>query len=133
MLVFSFVGYEARKVPVEGRTAIDIVLHETNTGLNEVVVIAYGTQKKVNLTGAVDVVSGEELQNRPAPTMSQLMQGVSPNLNIQMSNHGGEPGSSSSWNLRGLGSIAGSSTPLILVDGVESVVDDLDPENIESI
>lgn len=133
VLVFSFVGYETQKIPVEGKTAIDIVLRETNTGLNEVVVIGYGTQKKINLTGAVDVVSGEELQNRPAPTMSQLMQGVSPNLNIQMSNHGGEPGSASSWNLRGLGSIAGSSTPLILVDGVESAVDDLDPQNIESI
>src|SRR6185312_9934869 len=133
VLVFSFVGYETKKIPVEGKTAIDIVLRETNTGLNEVVVIGYGTQKKINLTGAVDVVSGEELQNRPAPTMSQLMQGVSPNLNIQMSNHGGEPGSASSWNLRGLGSIAGSSTPLILVDGVESAVDDLDPQNIESI
>lgn len=133
VLVFSFIGYETQKIPVEGRTEIDIVLHETNTGLNEVVVVGYGTQKKINLTGAVDVVSGEELQNRPAPTVSQLMQGVSPNLNIEISNRGGEPGSASSWNLRGLGSIAGNSTPLILVDGVESGVDDLDPENIESI
>ena len=133
VLVFSYIGFITEKIPVAGRTVVDVVLHETNTGLNEVVVVGYGTQKKVNLTGAVDFVSGEELQNRPAPTVSQLMQGISPNLNIEISNRGGEPGSSSSWNLRGLGSIAGSSAPLILIDGVESGIDDLDPENIESI
>ncbi|MEO7835346.1 MAG: SusC/RagA family TonB-linked outer membrane protein, partial [Ginsengibacter sp.] len=132
-LVFSYIGFITVKIPVEGRHEVNVLLHETNTGLNEVVVIGYGTQKKINLTGAVDFVSGEELQNRPAPTVSQLMQGVSPNLNIGISNRGGEPGSSSAWNLRGLGSIAGGSAPLILIDGVESAIDDLDPENIESI
>jgi TonB-linked SusC/RagA family outer membrane protein len=133
ILVFSYVGFITQRIPVEKQSVVDVVLSESNTGLNEVVVVGYGTQKKINLTGAVDFISGEELQNRPAPTVSQLIQGVSPNLNIAISNRGGEPGSYNSWNLRGLGSIAGSSSPLILIDGVESGIDDLDPETIESI
>ena len=133
VLAFSYVGFTTEKVTVERRSVVDVVLHENNTGLNEVVVVGYGTQKKINLTGAVDVVSGKELQNRSAPNVTQLMQGLSPNLNIQMSTSGGEPGSSMSWNLRGIGSLNGNASPLILIDGVESGVDDLDPDNIESI
>jgi TonB-linked SusC/RagA family outer membrane protein len=133
VLIASFVGYETQEVKAAGQTYLTISLISLEQQISDVVVVGYGTQKKVNLTGAVDVISGEQLTNRPAPTVSQLMQGVSPNLNIGISNRGGEPGSASSWNLRGLGTIAGSSNPLILVDGVESGIDDLDPETIESI
>lgn len=130
---FSFVGYKKTSIPVNKKTNINIRLEAEMSVGDEVVVIGYGTQKKVNLTGAVDVVSSEDLQNRPAANVSQLMAGISPNLNINMSNRGGEPGAASSWNIRGIGSISGSSSPLILIDGVESSVDNLDPGSIESV
>ena len=130
---FSFVGYKKITVPVNRKNNIIVRLEAEMSVGDEVVIVGYGTQKKVNLTGAVDVVSSEALQNRPAANVSQLMAGISPNLNINMSNRGGEPGAASSWNIRGIGSISGNSSPLILIDGVESSVDNLDPESIESV
>ena len=81
----------------------------------------------------LDVVSGSELENRPASNVSLLLQGISPNLNISLNNHGGEPGARQNWQIRGIGSISGNDDPLILVDGVEMDVNLLDPESIESI
>lgn len=133
ILIFSFVGMKTEEVNVNSRTVINPALSDASLEIDEVVAVGYGTQKKINLTGAVDLVKGEELANRPAASVSLLLQGTSPNLNISNSNRGGEPGSSTSWNIRGLGSISGGSNPLILVDGVESSVDNLDPESIESV
>lgn len=133
VLVFSFVGFITREVQVTGRSQIDMKLFADTKALNEVVVVGYGTQKKVNLTGAVDVVTSEALANRPAPNVSTLLQGTSPGLNISMTSQGGKPGSSNHINIRGLGSINGNDSPLILVDGVESSIDNLDPETIESV
>ena len=101
--------------------------------MNEVVAVGYGTMKKVNLTGALDVVSGSELENRPASNVSLLLQGISPNVAITLNNHGGEPGAGQNWQIRGVGSISGNDNPLILVDGVEMDINLLDPESIESI
>ena len=101
--------------------------------MNVVVAVGYGTMKKLNPTGAIDVVSGSELENRPASNVSLLLQGISPNLNISLNNHGGEPGARQNWQIRGIGSISGNDDPLILVDGVEMDVNLLDPESIESI
>lgn len=133
VLQFTFVGMKTQEVPVTGRSSVTIVMEEETIGLEEVVAIGYGTQKKVNLTGSVDVVSGEKLANRPAANVSLLLQGSSPNLNISLSNMGGEPGASQKWQIRGVGSISGNSSPLILVDGVEMNINLLDPESIESV
>jgi len=132
-LQFSFVGMKTQEVTVGKNPTINVTLAEETVGVDEVVVVGYGTQKKVNLTGSVDVISGDVLANRSAPSVSQLIQGTSPNLNISMTNLGGEPGATKSWNIRGLGSIAGNSSPLILIDGVESNIDNVDPESIESV
>ena len=132
-LIISYVGYETVEVKVSKGVPVEIKLKQADSKMGDVVIVGYGTQKKINLTGAVDVVSGTALQNRAASNTSQLLQGLSPNLTIEMSQHGGEPGSTSNWNIRGFGSISGNSSPLILVDGVESNVDDLDPESIESV
>ncbi len=134
IVVFSFVGFITQEITVNAATkTLDVNLVEDVHGVEEVVVIGYGTQKKVNLTGAVDVVSGEELANRPAANVGEILQGVSPNLNISISSLGGEPGASNNWNIRGVGSLSGSSSPLILVDGVEMDPNNLDPESIESV
>lgn len=131
VLVFKYIGFVTRELPVAAQ--MNITMMEDNTALDEVVVVGYGEQKKINLTGAVDVVRGEMLENRPSANMGELLQGASPNLNIGVSNTGGEPGASRTWNIRGLGSIHGSSSPLILVDGVEMNINNLNPESVESV
>lgn len=133
VFVFSFVGYVTREIAIGTQTLLDISLREDAKALSEVVVVGYGAQRKVNLTGAVDVVSGDQLANRPASNMSLLLQGASPNVNINLNSFGGEPGASQTWQIRGVGSISGNTTPLILIDGVESNVNYLDPETVESI
>ncbi len=134
ILVFSFVGHITQEIEVGDQTTIEVVLQEDVFGLEEVVVVGYGTQKKINLTGAVDVISGEEIfTNRSAENVGQVLQGVSPNLNISLSNEGGEPGAGNNWNIRGIGSLERNDSPLILVDGVEMDVNTLDPSSIESV
>lgn len=132
-LIFSYIGYKTAEIPVNGRNSIDVLMEEESGGLDEVVVIGYGSQKKENLTGSVDVVSGDRLKDRSANNVSDLIKGTSPNLNISMGMRGGEPGASSNWNIRGMGSLEGNASPLILVDGVEMNVNNIDPESIESI
>ena len=132
-LQFSFVGMKAQEVKVGTQTAIDVVLVDETLGLDEVVVVGYGTQKKMNLTGSVAAISSVEIENRPQPSVAGVLRGVSPNLNIQLSGWGGEPGATLNWNIRGLGSISGDDSPLILVDGVEMNINNLDPGNIESV
>jgi TonB-linked SusC/RagA family outer membrane protein len=132
-LVFTFVGYINQEVEITAQGLLNIQMQPDEKALEELVVIGYGTQKKINLTGAVDVVSGERLANRPANTVADLIKGTSPNLNITMGMRGGEPGASSSWNIRGVGSINGNGAPLVLVDGVEMNINNVDPESIESV
>lgn len=133
VLVISFIGYKTFRQTITSQSNYEIVLEEDQSSLDEVVVVGYGTQKRINLTGAVDVVSGERLANRAANNVADLLQGTTPNLNISMNMRGGEPGSASTWNLRGIGSLAGNASPLILVDGVEMNIQNVDPESIESI
>ncbi|MEA5129644.1 MAG: TonB-dependent receptor [Proteiniphilum sp.] len=131
ILQFSYVGMVTQSVPVNGRTTINIVLESDTEVLEEVVVVGYGTQKKVNLTGAVESVSGSVLENRPITNIGQGLQGVVPNLNISM-NNGGAPGASSNFNIRGTTSLNGGS-PLVLVDNVQMDPNLVNPDDIESI
>lgn len=126
------IGYKPQELPAESKN-MEIFLAEEASDLEEVVVVGYGTQKKGNLTGSVDVISGDKLSNRSANTVADLIKGASPNLDISMNMRGGEPGSVSSWNLRGMASISGGGEPLILVDGVEMNITNVDPESIESV
>ena len=134
ILIFSYIGHITQEIALGDQTIIEVILQEDIFGLEEVVVVGYGTQKKINLTGAVDVINDEEVfNNRSAENVGQILQGVSPNLNISLSNEGGEPGAGNNWNIRGIGSLQGNSSPLILVDGVEMDVNTLDPSSIESV
>ena len=133
VLKLTYIGYETLQVNIAGKSPLSIIMRESSSELDELVVVGYGTQKKVTLTGSVDAISGDAIQNRSAVLVSDLIKGASPNLNIEMGMRGGEPGSTSSWNIRGLGSISANASPLILVDGVEVNINNIDPETIESV
>ncbi len=130
VLVVSYIGFENREVKWDGKD-LSVVLSEDSQSIDEVVVVGYGTQKKVNLSGAVANVDGKVLENRPITNIGQGLQGVVPNLNVTM-NSGGAPGASSSFNIRGNTSLNGGS-PLVLVDNVQMDANLVNPDDIESI
>lgn len=127
----SYIGYVMKEVPVGKTTNYVIYLTEDSQALEEVIVVGYGTQKKVNLTGAVSMADGDILENRPIANLAQGLQGAIPNLNITVPS--GNPNETFTFNVRGLTSINGGSA-LVLVDGVEmNDVSLLNPQDIESI
>jgi TonB-dependent starch-binding outer membrane protein SusC len=130
ILVFSFVGYLAREIPVGDRRQINVSLETDTKALSEVVVIGYGTQKKSDLTGAVSSVSSEQLTAYPAQDAVQALQGRTSGVQIQATN--GEPGTSYKIRVRGATSINASSDPLIVVDGMVGGIMP-PPEDISSI
>lgn len=133
VIVFSYIGFTGQEVNWDGTSALKIVLHEDSEVLSELVVVGYGMQRKVNLSGAVDQVGSKELEAKPITNISQGLQGMVPNLNIDFTS--GEPGQAARINVRGLTSINGGN-PLILIDGIASDVYELNrilPEDIESI
>lgn len=129
-LVISSIGFLPAEIKVGNRDYLQVQLEEEITSLDEVYVVGYGTQKKVNLSGAVSQISSKELENRPVANMSQLLQGVAPNMNVTFSS--GRPGASGSFNIRGNTSINGGA-PLVLIDGVEGSIDRVNPRDVESI
>ncbi|GAB2796571.1 TonB-dependent receptor [Rhabdobacter roseus] len=129
-LVFSFVGYETQKVVIGTRSSLNISLVIDTKALQEVVVIGYGTQEKVNLTGAVGVADSKRLENRPIASAGEGLQGVIPNLNVNVRN--GDPSAAITFNIRGYESINGGA-PLILVDNVPMDLNRINPNDIESI
>ncbi len=132
-LVFSFVGMRSQEMGVGNQSTINLVMEEDAIGIEEVVAIGYGTQKKVNMTGAVDVITNEKLENRSAPTVSQLLQGVSPGVNLSINNQEGfQPGATMDISIRGVGSLNGGE-PYILIDGIPGNINNINPEDIESI
>jgi len=132
-LVFSFIGYISQEIPINNITIINVVLKEESNALSEVVVVGYGTQKKVNLTGAVSAVSGNELTTRQAPNTTSLLQGRMPG--VQVTQNSGQPGAeNASIQIRGQGTFSGAGNdPLILIDGVEGNLNNVNPNQIESI
>ncbi|WP_247235696.1 TonB-dependent receptor [Telluribacter sp. SYSU D00476] len=130
VLVFSFVGYTPQEVPVGNRRVLDVTLAADNKVLEELVVVGYGTQKRVNLTGAVSQIQARDLQDRPLNNLSQILQGMVPNLNITFST--GQPGQGGSLNVRGETSINGGG-PLVLIDGVPGDINRINPNDVESV
>lgn len=128
-LVFSYTGFSTQEIAVEGRSMIDLELIEGNT-LDEVVVVGYGSQKKVNLTGAVTAIDGKVLEARPIANVGEGLQGVIPNLNVDIRN--GDPAAAIDFNIRGFESINGGN-PLILVDGVPMDLNKINPNDIATI
>ena len=130
-LEIACLGYITVNTTVpEGTSKIVVTLEEDNMLLEETVVVGYGTQKKVNLTGAITSVDSKSLENRTSHSVSAMLQGSVPGLNISTSS--GNPGSTGSINVRGYTSINGAD-PLVLIDGAVGDLDRVNPNDIESI
>lgn len=130
-LVFSYIGYLQESVKVNKQKTVNVQMTEDTKALNEVVVIGYGTQKKANLTGAVDAISSKEIEDRPVSNLGRALQGAVPNLNITYGS--GKPNEGTNINIRGFGSINQDAKPLVLIDGVEGNLDNINPRDVESI
>lgn len=132
VLVFSFIGYASEEVPINGRNMIDVQMKEDMQGLDEVVVVGYGEQKKATLTGSIASITGDDLVRAPTPNLSNALAGLMPGL-VTM-NRSGQPGEDgSSFLIRG-NSTTGNNSPLVLVDGVpEPGWERINPNDIESV
>ena len=128
-----YMGYITQTVKVGNQSNVNIKLSEDTQLLDEVVVVGFGTQKKVNLTGAVGIANAKDIQDRPVMLATQALQGLVPGLNISQNN--GSLESRAKINIRGTGTIADGSTnsPLILIDGMEGDINALNPQDIENI
>lgn len=136
VLHVSYIGYSPIEIKVGNKQSFNIRLDEDILALDEVIVVGYGTQRKVNLTGAVTQVGAKELENRPVANMSQLLQGIVPNMNVTFNS--GRPGVGGTFNIRGSTSISEGTSisggaPLILVDGIETSLDRINPRDVESV
>lgn len=130
----SFVGYKTFETKWNG-SALDITLKEDTEVLDEVVVVGYGTQKKVNVTGAVSMVDSKVMESRPVQNVAQALQGQIPGLTMSIGNGGGTLDSKMGFSIRGGGTIgAGSSgNPLVLIDGIEGDMNTVNPNDIENV
>lgn len=130
-LQFSFVGMLTQEIPVESQTTINITMQIDAIGIEEVVAVAYGVQKKVNLTGAVGTVESSKIEAKPVTNVQELLQGKTPGLNITKDS--GAPGSGAKINIRGTSTIGGSSGVLVIIDGVPGNIYTVNPNDIESV
>ena len=132
VLTISYIGYNSMDVTVNGQKTLTVTMSENAEALDELVVVGYGTQAKVNLTGAVSTISKEDLVNRPVTNVSSALQGLTPGVTITSGT--GQPGNDASTiRVRGVGTL-NNANPYILVDGIETgTFDSIDPNDIESI
>jgi TonB-linked SusC/RagA family outer membrane protein len=133
ILVFSYVGFQRLEVDIDGRAEIDVALRQDIAMLEEAVVVGFGTQERVNLSGAVDQIDVRQLDGRSISNITQGLQGMIPNLNIDYLE--GAPGTEPEINIRGFTSI-NEGDPLIIIDGIPSEMRDLtrlDPQDVQSI
>ncbi|MGY0040024.1 TonB-dependent receptor plug domain-containing protein [Pedobacter sp. NJ-S-72] len=130
-LIFSMIGYKTQQVKIEGKGTINIMLIEDNSQLNEVVVVGYGTQKKITVSGAVAEVSLDKLNSRSVSDIGSILQGKAPGVVVV--NESGDPTATAKVNIRGQGGINGES-PLYVIDGsLFYGTPVLNPNDIESI
>lgn len=130
-VVFSRIGFDIAEKVFNG-SSIDVSLTEANNNLTDVVVVGYGTQRKAAVTGSVVTLKNDVLTKRQVASTSSLLQGLAPGVSVQQQS--GKPGADgASIRIRGTSSIYAGSSPLILVDGVVSSMEGLDPNAIESI
>lgn len=129
-LVISYIGYETTEVAINGRTSINVELVTGDFTLDDLVVVGYGVQRKVNLTGAVSSVSTKELEGKLVSSALEALQGTTPGLIIQQGSS--NPGSPPSINIRGLNTM-NNNDPLIIIDGIEGSMGNLNPADIENV
>lgn len=140
-ITISYLGYTTQKIQITSQTTLSISLAEDTRYLEEIVVVGFGVQKKVNLTGAVGIATAEDFEARPVQNAVLALQGVIPGLNISNSGNGGELNASKSIDIRGIGTVGRdgsgnaytSGSPLVLIDGMEGDIKTINPQDIESI
>lgn len=133
IIQISYIGYVTKEIKFTGQASLKISLEEDTQKLDEVVVVGFGTQKKVNLTGSVGTVSAEALESRPVQNAVQALQGMVPGL--QISTTSGTLDKKMDMNIRGTGTIGEGSEggPLVLIDGMEADINSINPQDIENI
>ena len=132
MLVVSYIGYANQEIKVSNQTNLSIALKEYAEALDELVVVGYGTQKKINLTGSIGTIKTDEtLKARPVTNVQELLAGSVPGMSV--SKGSGAAGSGARINIRGTSTIGSSSGVLVLIDGVPGNIYTLNPNDIESI
>ena len=132
ILVVSYIGYKDQEIPVNNQTSFNIKLAEDSQALEEVVVVGYGTQKKVNLSGSVSTINVAELtESRPITNVSHALAGLAAGVNVQGTAN--QPGNdNASIKVRGQGTL-NESSPLVIIDGVEAGINTVNPQDIESM
>lgn len=131
VLLISIIGYEDQEISVKGRSIIDIKLSPSSETLEEAIVVGYGTQKRKDIMGAIANEKIKDVSTRPHGDIANSLQGKIPGLNITHAD-GGDPSKSPGLNIRGFNSINGGS-PLVLIDGIEGAIDDINPNDVESV
>ena len=133
VLVFSFVGMRTATVDLDGQTTLNVVMETDAVGIDEVMVVAYGTAKKASFTGSAENISADKIENIQATSVSKLLEGAT--AGVQTTSSAGQPGSNASIRIRGIGSINASSDPLYVVDGVpfEGTLNSISTDDIASI
>ena len=129
-LLVSYIGYKDQTILAQDNIVVNVVLKEDTQTLEEVVVVGYGTQKKINLTGAVESVSSETLENRPIKSATDALQGAVSGLTVTSGT--GQPGEFASFKIRGNTSI-NSAGALVIIDGLPGDINLVNPQDIESI
>jgi len=125
-LIVSYTGFKSMEITLDGRSVIEVIMQEDATILEEVVVVAYGTQKRKDVTGSIASVKAEQIESRPITTIEEGLQGLVPGLNIAQ--RASSPGELGTVSIRGLGSITAGTQPLWVVDGFPT-----DQRNAQSI
>ncbi|MBK5722276.1 TonB-dependent receptor [Dysgonomonas sp. Marseille-P4677] len=128
----SYIGFIQQEIEVKNFNPLLITLYEDTKNLEEIVVVGYGTQKKINLTGSISSVSAEELANKPVMSTAQAIAGLAPGLSVLQTS--GRPGTGAMVKIRGTGTFSSAGNdPLVLIDGLSGSIDDVDPTDIQSI
>lgn len=131
VLQFSFVGFDSQEVDISTTSTVNLKLKQSTIGLDEVVAVGYGVQKKVNLSGSIESVKGEALAKRSTIQTSQALQGIAAGVTVTSNN--GKPGKEGTTiRIRGIGTL-NDNNPLVLIDGVSSSIDAIDPNDIENM
>ncbi len=132
ILVFSFIGMKTQEFTIAGKTNFSVVMVEAAVAMEDVIVVAYGTQKKITSTGSMASVSNKELMKAPVASVANALTGVMPGLTVvNTSGHVGRD--NPVIRLRGVGTMSGQLDPLVMVDGMERPMNDIDPNEIESV
>ncbi len=131
VLVFSMIGYATQERPIGSLDVIDVVLEETIADIDEVVVVGYGTQKKVNVIGSVATIGAQAVENRSTSTLSSSLAGLAAGMNVQTTT--GKPGADGAdIRIRGTGTL-NSTSPLVVIDGIVGSMDAVNPNDVENI